>query len=41
MSDQLTEEIIIKVSTPGSLYLKIKSPDNDKSLMSIKATFSQ
>jgi hypothetical protein len=41
MSDQLMEEIVIKVTTPSSLYLKIKSPDNDKSLMNIKALFSQ
>lgn len=41
MSDQLIEEIVIKVVTVGSLYLKIKSADNDSSLMNIKASFSQ
>jgi hypothetical protein len=40
MTDELSQELILKVKQPGGVYLKIRSPDDDTTLMSIKATFS-
>jgi hypothetical protein len=34
------QELVIKVKEAGGVYLKIRSPDDDSSLMTIKATFS-
>lgn len=40
MTEELSQDLIIKVKVPGALYVKLRSPDDDSSLMSVKATFS-
>ena len=40
MTDQLSQDLVIKVKEAGGVYFKIRSPDDDTTLMSLKATFS-
>ncbi len=40
MTEELTQDLILKVKTPGAVYIKIRSPEDDSTLMSIKASFS-
>jgi hypothetical protein len=40
MSDELIQDLIIKVKNPGGVYFKVRSDDDESSLMTIKATFS-
>lgn len=36
----MVSDIIIKIKKAGNVYLKIKSPDNDKSLLVVNAVYS-
>ena len=40
MTTELNQDLILKAKTPGAVYIKIRSPDDDSTLMTIKATFS-
>jgi hypothetical protein len=40
MTDELSQDLIIKVKQPGGVYMKLRSPQDDTTLMSVKATFS-
>lgn len=40
MGEELAQDLIIKAKEPGAVYIKVRSPDDDTSLMSIKAIFS-
>jgi hypothetical protein len=41
MNEDLASELILKVNASSGLYIKVKSSDTEKTLMSIKAAFSQ
>jgi hypothetical protein len=41
MGDELTEDLIIRTKIAGGIYIKLRSPPNDQSLLVIKATFSK
>jgi hypothetical protein len=38
--EELLTYLQIKTKTSGSAYIKVKSPDDDDSLLTVKATFS-
>lgn len=40
MTDELSQDLIIKVKEQGGVYIKLRSPNDDASLMSVKAIFS-
>ena len=41
MTEDLTSELVLKVNASSGLYIKVKSSETEKTLMSIKAAFSQ
>jgi hypothetical protein len=40
MTDELSQDLVLKVKQPGGVYIKLRSPDDDSTLMSVKAVFS-
>ena len=40
MTEDLYSELVIKVKAQSGIYVKLRSPDDDGTLMAIKATFS-
>jgi len=41
MNEDLASDLILKVKSSSGLYIKVKSSDSERTLMSIKAVFSQ
>lgn len=33
-------DLVVKVKKPGNIYIKIRSSNEDKSLLTVKSTFS-
>lgn len=40
MTEELTQDLVLKASQPGAVYIKLRSPDDDTTLISVKAIFS-
>jgi hypothetical protein len=38
--EELLTDLLIKVKTSGSAYIKIKSPEDDDSLLTVKAIYT-